>query len=226
MTSFFTELAASFGLGIAATLNPCVLPLFPGFLAFLASQAGAGGNRRFQLSAGALVLAGVLVFMSVVGLITASFQLSISSLIGTISPIAFVILIVIGVLLVFDVDLARLMPRFNSPTLNNPYFGAFVFGLFYGPIVIPCSGPLVFGVFAYSVALGGFWATYAVFLSFGLGFGIPLIIISLLSQARGKALIRGLMKHHTIINRVAGVLLISIAVYELVVAFGLFGLLS
>jgi cytochrome c-type biogenesis protein len=33
-------IATSFSLGLLATVNPCVLPLYPGFLAYLAARGG------------------------------------------------------------------------------------------------------------------------------------------------------------------------------------------
>lgn len=217
--SFALQLSTSLGLGLAATLNPCVLPLYPGFLAYLAGEAKQESGGRFHLYAGLLVLGGVLIFMSAVGLITAVFGLSISGFIGTVSPIAFALLIVIGILLLADVDISRFVPRFSTPALSSPYMSAFVFGLMYGPIVIPCNGPLVFSVFAYSVTAASFAQTYTLFLVFGMGFGIPLILISLLSQARGQLLIRSLLKYHTAINRLAGTLLVGFGLYELLVVF-------
>ena len=47
----------SFALGLLATTSPCLLPLYPGFLAYLSGQAGSDNGRlRKQLAPGSGVL--------------------------------------------------------------------------------------------------------------------------------------------------------------------------
>ncbi len=220
------ELATSFSLGIAANLNPCVLPLYPGFLSYISSQPDIKNKERFTRLSGFLVLGGVMLFMIVIGAITAGFGLSISSFIRLISPVAFTILIIVGLLLIFNISFDRLyflIPQAQAPRLKNPYASAFGFGLLYGPIVIPCNAPLVFAVFAYSVGVTGFLAQFSVLIAFGLGLGLPLLAISWMSAARGSWLIRKLVTYHDIINRVAGILLVLLGTYELVFVFRIFG---
>jgi len=48
---------------------------------------------------------------------------------------------------------------------------------------MPCSGPLVVAIFVYSFTLGEAVSKMWVFMWFGLGFGAPLLAISLLSGA-------------------------------------------
>ena len=219
------ELATSFSLGVAANLNPCVLPLYPGFLSYISSQPDIVDKKRFTHLSGFLVLGGVILFMVIVGGVTAGFGLSITNFVSTVSPVAFTILIVVGFLLIFDVSFDRLyfiLPQAQAPRLKNPYASAFGFGFLYGPIVIPCNAPLVFAVFAYSVGISGFLAKFSVLMAFGLGLGVPLLILSWMSTARGSWLIRKFVDHHTTINRVAGTLLVLLGIYELVFVFGIF----
>ena len=226
MSSFLLELLTSFGLGLAANLNPCVLPLYPGFLSYMANKPNIANRQRFTRLAGFVVLAGVLVFMMIIGAITAGLGLSISGFVSVASPIAFGVLIIIGILLLFNVEFTQLyfiIPQARVPSLNNQYVAAFVFGFFYGPIVIPCNAPLVFGVFAYSFGATSFISSFLVFLSFGLGLGTPLVLLSLMSATRGSWLIKKFVKYHTIINRVAGSLLIVLGSYELIYVFRIFG---
>ncbi|UCD02949.1 MAG: sulfite exporter TauE/SafE family protein [Candidatus Aenigmatarchaeota archaeon] len=217
------ELALSFGLGFAANLNPCVLPLYPGFLSYISSQPGIENKKRFTRVSGFLVLAGVLIFMSIVGFITASLGLSITGFVSIASPIAFGVLVILGIILLAGIDLGKLVPKTNTKVMKNPYASALAFGFMYGPIVIPCNAPLVFAVFAYSVGIGGFIGSFLPFLFFGLGLGVPLLIISFLSAARGSWLIKNFVKYHKPINRIAGALLVILGLYELIFVFRVFG---
>ncbi len=223
---FLLAMITSFSLGIAANLNPCVLPLYPGFLAFLANKPGIENKKRFTRISGLLVISGVLVFMLIVGLVTASLGLSINNFISVVSPIAFMILIFVGFLLILNVDFSKLgalVPHRNINTKGSPYRSAFLYGFFYGPIVIPCNAPLVFAVFAYSFGATSFIEKFSIFMAFGLGLGLPLLLLSLLSSARGSWLIKQFSTHQAFINRLAGTLLVILGIYELVYVFRIFG---
>ncbi len=221
--SYLLELFTSLGLGLAANLNPCVLPLYPGFLSYISSRPEIENKAGFARLSGAIVLSGVLIFMIIVGAITAGLGASINAFVSVASPIAFAVLAVLGVLLLFNIELGQLIPRFSAPITQNSYFSAFAFGFLYGPIVIPCNAPLVFAVFAYSVGVGGFLDKFLLFIAFGLGIGLPLLIISFLSAARGSWLITRFVQHRAVVNRIAGTLLIILGLYELIFVFRVFG---
>jgi cytochrome c-type biogenesis protein len=221
--AFFEELLLSFVLGFAANLNPCVLPLYPGFLAYLSSKTEMVNKQRFIRISGAVVLAGVLTFMVIIGAITAGLGLSINQFVGTASPIAFGVLVVLGVILLLDINLMKLLPQWKTPIKKNPWYSAFIFGFLYGPIVIPCNAPLVFAVFAYSVGLVSFLDRFILFLAFGIGLGVPLLLLSFMSSTKSSWLIKKFVKYHTPINRVAGALLIVLGLYELIFVFRVLG---
>jgi cytochrome c-type biogenesis protein len=221
--SFLAELALSFGLGVAANLNPCVLPLYPGFLSYISSKPEIKNQEKFTRLAGFLVIGGVFLFMGIIGLITATLGLSIGQFVGVVSPVAFAILIILGVMLLFNIKLTKFLPQWKTPILKNPYSSSIMFGLAYGPIVIPCNAPLVFAVFAYAAGVAGFLNQFALFIAFGLGLGLPLFVLSFVSAANSNQLILKFVKYHTPINRVAGSVLILLGLYELIYVFRVFG---
>lgn len=221
--SLATQFFLSLGLGVAANLNPCVLPLYPGYLAYLANRPGIADKRRFTRISGVIVLTGLLVFMMIIGAVTAGLGLSISRFVSIVSPIAFGVLLVIGIILLLNLELTTLLPQIRVPKVENPYRAAFAYGFLYGPIVIPCNAPLVFAVFAYSVGVSTFVDRFLLFLAFGLGLGIPLLLISFTSTAKGSWLIRKFNQYRTTVNRVAGVSLIGLSLYELIFVFRVFG---
>jgi cytochrome c-type biogenesis protein len=127
----------------------------------------------------------------------------------------------LGILLLFNINPFKGLPQIKVPLIAHPYANAFIYGLLYGPIALPCSGPLVVGIFAYSLTAGEFFSKLSVFLWFGLGFGLPLLLLSLLSGAAQRWITRQLARHAVLINRVAGVLLIGVAIYDLTTNWGL-----
>jgi cytochrome c-type biogenesis protein len=204
----------SFTFGLLATASPCVLPMYPGFLAYLSGQVGAGQGRiRYLL--GAFVLAGVLTAMLALGALIALLSVSIGRVLAIVIPAAIVAIASLGILLLLDRNPFYRLPQIQVPLLRRPSLNAYAYGLLYGPIAMPCSGPLVVAIFVYSVTLGDTLGPLWAFLWFGLGFGVPLLAISLLSGAVQRDLTRWFARHRRVINLAGGLLLIAIAAYAL-----------
>lgn len=214
----------SIGLGLLASFSPCVLPLYPGYLAYLSGMNDeAKGKSRYFL--GFFVLAGVLLMMLILGLIIALLSVSVGRALSIIIPVANLILIILGIMLLFNKNPFKAIPQIKIPALRKPFFNAFLYGLLYGPIALPCSGPLVVGIFAISLTAGDALRQLSVFFWFGIGFGLPLLALSLVSGALQKTITRWLARHTRLINIIGGVLLIGIAVFDLWNNWGIIRLL-
>jgi cytochrome c-type biogenesis protein len=146
METIFTSLS----IGLLASASPCILPLYPGYLAYLSgAHESAGGKARYFL--GFFVLSGVMTMMLVLGLIIALLSISVGRALSVVIPLADLLLVTLGVLLLLDKNPFKALPQIHIPALKNPFFNAFIYGLLYGPIALPCSGPLVVGIFALSL---------------------------------------------------------------------------
>lgn len=203
----------SISLGLLASTSPCILPLYPGFLAYLSAGVAAGNRGRYFL--GACALAGVLTMMLALGLLIAALSVSVGRALAIVVPLADLLIISLGVMLLLNRNPFKALPQARVPFLRNPYANAFVYGLLYGPIALPCSGPLVVGIFALSLTTGEAVGRLATFLWFGLGFGLPLLLLSLLSGATQRSLTRFFAEHARAINVAGGLLLVGIGVWDL-----------
>lgn len=204
----------SFSFGLLATLSPCILPMYPGFLAYLGGQASAGAGRpRYFL--GLFVLAGVLTAMLVLGAVMATLAFSIGHVLAVLIPLAIATILILGVLLILNRNPFYRLPQIQVPLLRRPSLNAYVYGLLYGPIAMPCSGPMVVAIFVYSFTFGEALTQLWAFLWFGLGFGVPLLAISLFSGALQRQLTRWFAVHSRAINFAGGVLLIAVALFDL-----------
>ena len=204
----------SFSFGLLATTSPCLLPLYPGFLAYLSGQAGlTHGRLRYLL--GLFVLAGVLTAMLILGALMAALSVSIGRVLAILIPAAIAVILVLGVLLLTNRNPFYRLPQIKVPLIRHPSLNAYIYGLLYGPIAMPCSGPMVVAIFVYSFTMAEAITKLWVFLWFGLGFGIPLLAISLFSAALQRDLTLWFARHSRAINAVGGVLLIAIAIYDL-----------
>jgi len=202
-------------LGLLATTNPCVLPLYPGFLAYLSGQSEIGiGRQRYFL--GLFVLAGVLTMMLALGGLIALLAIPVGRLLAYIIPLADLLILLLGILLLLDRNPFKTLPQIQVPLLRSPFVNAYTYGLLYGPIALPCSGPLVVSIFALSFTAGEAFSKLWIFLWFGLGFGIPLFVLSFLSAAFQRQVTMLFTRHSRAINIIGGLLLVGIAIYDLI----------
>ena len=199
-------------LGLLTTSSPCILPLYPGFLAYLSSQTETG-RQKYLL--GFFVLTGVLTMMLALGGLIAWLAVPVGRILVYLIPLADFLILLLGILLLLDLNPFKALPQIQLPVLRHPYGNAYVYGLLYGPIALPCSGPMVVSIFALSFTAGEAFTQLWAFLWFGLGLGIPLLILSFLSAALQRQLTSFFARHSRIINFIGGLLLVGVAVYDL-----------
>jgi len=207
----FATSFTSFTLGLLAIASPCVLPLYPGFLAYMSAGQVRGRSRYFL---GIFILLGVLAMMMLVGLIIATLSISVGRALSVIIPLADLLLVAQGGLLLFNKNPFKAFPQIHVPAFKKPLINALVYGMLYGPITFPCSGPLLVGIFSYSLAAVDVVARLSVFLWFSLGFGLPLLVISFLSGIFQIQVTRFLAAHSRMIDLAGGILLVGIGVYN------------
>jgi cytochrome c-type biogenesis protein len=203
----------SLSLGLLATTSPCVLPLYPGFIAYLSGAHTEGHKSRYFL--GVFVLLGVMSMMLALGGIISLLSISIGSALSVIIPLADGLIISLGVLLILNINPFKKLPQLRIPGFSHPFINAYVYGLLYGPIALPCSGPLVVGIFAYSLTAGEALSKLSVFFWFGMGFGLPLLLLSLLSGRLQRQITRFFAVHARLVNLMGGLLLVAIGLYDL-----------
>jgi cytochrome c-type biogenesis protein len=213
----------SFLAGLLAPLGAvCVLPLYPGYLAWLANQVGEGNDRTLLFRFSLVVTAGLIFAFLVIGfIVTWLLRSSVSAVIGVISLIAFVILAGVSICLIAGIDLSRIFPSPKMLHPVGPYQNALVFGLFFGLIILPCNpGPIIL-LFALSVNAADFLENIVILIAFCIGIAIPVLLISLIPAATNYRLVRVLTTHRRLINIACGLFMLVLALYYLVGVFHL-----
>ncbi|MDQ2051439.1 cytochrome c biogenesis protein CcdA [Natronolimnohabitans sp. A-GB9] len=224
MTSTASALLEFFLIGLATPLTAtCVLPLYPSFLAYVASTGESDRGPPVAVL-GVLVVAGVIAFMAVVGLLwTVVFGGGVAGAVERVSPAAFGALAVVGVMLLFAPNGFARLPTIEPPHSRYPTASAFGYGFFFGAIVIPCNPGLIALFFSRStVAFPAFDSQLEVlagFIAFGLGIGAPLLAFALLSQPYSRRVTRTLARHRRTINRLVGVVILAVSLYYLLFVF-------
>ena len=205
----------SISIGLLATTSPCVLPLYPGYLAYISGGQEGLQNKSSRYLLGFFVLLGVLLTMLLLGGVIALLSISVGRALSVVIPLADLLIILLGVLLLLDKNPFKRLPQVKVPVLNHPFVNAFIYGTLYGPIALPCAGPLVVSIFALSFTTTQMLEQLGIFFWFGIGFGLPLLLLSFLSGAAASWITRQFARKSRLINLLSGVLLIGIGIYDL-----------
>ncbi len=212
------ELWTGFLLGSGAILtNACMLPLYPGLIAFMASNADNERTRRASKWLGALVLLGVLSMMLLIGLALHLLQQPFGGLLTTLLPMIYLVVIGLGLLMLFGRSPFARLAQLQSPVFSSPYLTAYVYGLLFAPMTLPCTGPVVTAAFLRGAAgADALTGEILYFLAFGLGFGWPLVLLPLVALPVQRQLVRRLARNHQALTRISGLLLIGIGIFGFV----------
>lgn len=205
-----------FGAGILSAASPCLLPLYPGFIAYLGSNARALEGRRATGLLGLLLLAGVITTMVAVGIVLVIVAIPTSRLLAYATPLVDGLLILLGILLLLGRNPFMRMPGMRVPIVANPYGQAYLYGMMLGPIALPCAGPFLVSLLGISLGVADAVGKVGTFALFGLGFGLPLVVLSLLTAVRSQVIVRWIVSHHRAVEMVSGVLLVAIGTFDLV----------
>ena len=215
--------------GVPAILtNICVLPLYPGMIAFLSGQLrGEEDNDKGQFARysylqsgllGLMVLLGVLTLMLLVGLIFWVLKTATSDILPVLLPIIYGLVILLGLLMLRGKNPFAWLTRVEAPIFRNPLITAYAYGLALAPMTLPCTGPYLTAIFALSAVSSAYaFEQLIFFFGFGLGFGWPLLVLPLLATSAQRSLTRALAKRHTLLTRLAGALLIIIGIVGLAI---------
>jgi cytochrome c-type biogenesis protein len=144
-------LAATFLLGLGSAASPCLLPLYPGFIAYLAGTSPGLPRRREAALLGLVVLAGLLTTMISVGLLLSLLALPFGDVLRWSVPIGTVVLVGLGLVLLAGRNPFARVASVRVPVVRNPLGQAYVYGLAVGPMVLPCAGPFLIALLAISV---------------------------------------------------------------------------
>lgn len=212
-------LAAAFAAGFVTFLSPCVLPIVPGYLAFVSGLGVAEQTvlRRSVVVRTAGFVAGFSAMFIALGAGAALFGdalLAQRRLLETVAGAFLVLagLVFLGVRLPLAVARER---RFHLRTQVGPLTPV-VAGVAFAVGWTPCIGPTLAGILALSAA-DARPAQGAVLLgAFSLGLGVP-FLISGLAVDRALGVTGAMRRHSRMVGRTAGALLV---VFGLLLATG------
>lgn len=195
--------------------NVCLLPLYPGLIAFLAGNVNtddpdAPPTGRWL---GLVVLLGVLTMMLLVGFLLYTFNQSFYNVLPVLLPIIYIAVFLFGVMMLAGYNPFARLSAMQTPVFKNKAVTAYVYGLLLGPMTLPCTGPIITSAFLLgSDNLGMLADGLLYFLAFGLGFGWVLVVLPFLAVPLQRRFMGWVTTNYKLLTRVSGVLLIAIAI--------------
>ena len=206
--SLILSVPIAFLAGIVSFLSPCVLPLLPGYLSYI---AGASATRvRVLLGSTLFVLGFTALFISY-GVIFGSLGTTLMRNADTFTKVLGLVTIFLGFVFIFSERFYRSF-RFASPRVQG-IIAAPLLGLLFGFGWTPCIGPTLAAVqalaFTEASALRG--AILSTFYSLGLG--LPLVLFALF-LVKVRALHAFLLRNSRTFAIVGGIFLIAIGIAQ------------
>ena len=210
-------LPAAFLAGLISFVSPCVLPLVPPYLCFLAGttfdQLSAGGEdrklqRKVFLSSLAFVLGFATVFVLLGATASAIGQVLRQhlTLLGTIAGVA-IIIMGLHFLGVFRIGLLYRAARFQTSNRPVGMLGAYGMGLAFAFGWTPCIGPVLAAILSVAAARDSVGQGMVMLAVYSAGLGIPFLLAAFAVKPF-LGFMRRFRGHYQTVERVMGGLLV------------------
>lgn len=183
---FFTMLVF-FGFGLLLTFTPCVLPMIPLVINIIVGPKKISAKKALLLSssyvigmAGSYAIAGLFV-----GYLGATLQawMQQPTVLIMFSLLLFILAFnQFGVLKISLPHFNNRLHKWGAEQLQGSVVGAFILGIIAALIVSPCITPPLIGALTYISQDGNAIVGGVTLFSLGLGMGVPLIIVAILSS--------------------------------------------
>ncbi len=198
--------------GIISFFAPCILPLIPAFLGFLAGQK-VEKTSRWKLFGHSFLF--VLGFGSVFSLVGVLLNSILSNVAYTaqiwLSRAAGIIIILFGFYLLGFIkpEFLQKEHKFRVPKIGNRAVSSFLFGAAFAVGWTPCVGAILGSILALAAAMPS--DAFILLLAYSLGLGIPFLIVGLFAHN----FVSWIQKHTTFLkyfNVVVGLIVILLGV--------------
>ncbi|MFE4468463.1 cytochrome c biogenesis CcdA family protein [Leifsonia sp. NPDC056824] len=198
--------------GLVSFASPCVLPLVPGYLAYVGgmSDPGAKRDRSRVITGVALFVLGFAVVFIAYGAAFGALGLWLVRWQEVVIRVLGVLVILMGLVFIGQFSFLQ---RTIKPTWRpaTGLIGAPLLGVVFGLGWTPCIGPTLAAISALSVGSGSPWRGALLGLFYCIGLGIPFLLVALgFDWVAGS--VAFLKRHIRVINIIGGALLVVIGV--------------
>ncbi len=170
-------------LGLLLSLTPCIYPMIPITVGILQSQGSKSVGRNFLISL--TYILGIATTFSFLGTIAAfsgkmfgGFMKSPFVVLSVVTLLAYLAGSMIGL---YEMYTPRILQSSNQSTKSGSFISIFLFGAASGTVASPCLSPGLILLLTMVTAVGSVPLGFILLFFFGIGLGIPLLIIGTFS---------------------------------------------
>lgn len=209
-------LLTAFVAGIISFLSPCVLPLVPGYVSYIAGRSvperPKGGAMALRLPAVGLSACFVLGFSTVFVLLGASATALGRLLLSyryELNIVGGAVVIAFGLIMLGMVPLSWLQRdiRFHTAIPGGRPVSAYILGLAFGFGWTPCIGPILGAILTVSAASASVTSGITLLAIYSIGLGVPFVLAAMFTSGLAARL-RAIRRLGQILQLVAGGIMI------------------
>jgi cytochrome c-type biogenesis protein len=202
--------------GLVSFLSPCILPIIPGFLAYLAGETGKAGEKPSRLSIFLNSLFFVLGFSIVFALLGVLLNGALAHVAYAVQSwlawIGGTIVIFFGLYLMgfFRIPFFESDHKMNMTTkFHSRYLTSLLFGLAFAAGWTPCVGPVLGGILGIAASAPG--EAFYLLLAYAVGLGIPFLLVGAF-VAQSSEFINKYITKLKYVNPIFGAILVVLGV--------------
>ena len=208
-------LGITFVAGLVSFLAPCVVPLVPAFLAYLAGTTveGEGGNRRAVFVNSAFFVLGFSTVFSILGVLLNTLLESVAYDVQIwLSRIGGALIIFFGLYLIGLIKIRFFETEHKlgvTRRFSSRYLTSFVFGAAFAAGWTPCVGAVLGGILGLAASRPG--SALALLFSYSLGLGLPFLLVGLFT-AQASRFINRYASTFRYLNIAFGAILVALGI--------------
>jgi thiol:disulfide interchange protein DsbD len=203
----------AFLLGIMMSLTPCIYPMIPITVGILQTSSGSSIAKNFLLALSYTM--GIATTFALLGLLAASGSAQFGLLLGNPTFVlllcSFLLYLAGSMLGIYEMYIPRFMQPKNHTVRQGSYISAFIFGAISGSVASPCLSPGLLLLLSVVATLGNKLLGFSLLYCFGLGLGMPLLLIGTFSSSLNLLPRAGMWMIE--VKKLFGLMLISMCFY-------------
>ena len=202
--------------GIVSFLSPCVLPIIPGFLAYLAGESSSSAQKPSRLSVFLnsffFVLGFSIIFALLGVLLNSALSFEAYAIQQWLSWIGGALVIFFGLYLMgfFKIRFLEFDHKLGvRKKFRSRYLTSLVFGFAFAAGWTPCVGPILGGILGLAASAPG--EAFYLLLSYAVGLGVPFLIVGLF-VAQASDFVNRYVSKLEIVTKIFGFVLVVLGV--------------